>query len=117
MRLIGKISVRGPFGPQDNDKIMKILDSHPFNVELMSCLPFVQRGEKKIEPVKRLENVLFGCFMSSFMDEEDDESFVSFASTKTDSFNDRSLSTPYGFHYRIHGPSWLLLTVRFSYYL
>ena len=76
MRLIGKISVRGPFGPQDNDKIMKILDSHPFNVELMSCLPFVQRGEKKIEPVKRLENVLFGCFMSSFMDEEDDESFV-----------------------------------------
>ncbi|KNB42726.1 hypothetical protein JH06_3573 [Blastocystis sp. subtype 4] len=67
----------------------------------MSCLPFVQRGEKKIEPVKR------------FMDEEDDESFVSFASTKTDSFNDRILSTPYGFHYRIHGPSWLLLTEPF----
>ena len=114
MRLTGKISVRGPFRPQDYDKIVKVVDSHPFNVELMSCIPFLKDNMKKIESVKRLENEFFGYFMRSFMEEEDDESFVSFASTKTDSFDDRVLSTPHGFYYRIHGPSWLLLTVSLS---
>lgn len=62
MRVIGKISVRGPFRTLDNDKVVKILASHPFNVELMSCLPFLQKKEKKVESVKRLENVLFDLF-------------------------------------------------------
>lgn len=50
-------------------------------------------------------------------EEEDDDLFVSFASTKTDSFDDRILSTPHGFHYRIYGPSWLLLSVYYISYL
>ena len=58
MRPVGKITLRGPYGPNQLSKVLEIVNSHPFNTEIMCCLPFLQENRnsaKQLEEVKRLE--------------------------------------------------------------
>lgn len=58
MRPVGKITLRGPYGPNQLSKVLEIVNSHPFSTEIMCCLPFLQENRnsaKQLEEVKRLE--------------------------------------------------------------
>ena len=58
MKLQGKISLRGPFRKEEDDKLLQLIASHPINTEIMACLPTLRdfnKENKKVEEVKRLK--------------------------------------------------------------